>query len=205
MSNSFDRNFEEFVNDVANDLNIAGSEEIPRSRFSKSSNSSAAILPGDVLFFKYRSSKFGDVGDHIGMVIGNSKNVNGVYSYTSTTGSQKGVAKVYLSAVKLNNIWHETASTIIEAYRDKQLKYSSVKDDGKKSEDPQKFDKEKGSEEEKEKNKGPEEDRKKVEESKDRKTKKSFMSLVGRGNYRSYIVNNMWSAYKFGDKAEDTE
>ena len=55
LSNSFGKNFETFVNDVANDLEIVGVPEKHNSRFSKSSMSAAAILAGDVLFFKYRS------------------------------------------------------------------------------------------------------------------------------------------------------
>jgi hypothetical protein len=189
MSNSFDRKFEMFVDDVATNLDIAGSEEAPGSRFSKSSLSAASILAGDVLFFKYRSDKFGE-GDHITMVVGNKRSPNGVYTYKTKNGK----AKKYLSAVKLNNIWALTASIIIEAYRDSKLKYSSSYDD---ADDPQKF--------EKDNIKDSEDVEKKTQESRDRKTKQSFMSLVGRNNYRSYIINNIWNAYEFGDKVEDTE
>ncbi|HIE83661.1 MAG TPA: hypothetical protein EYQ00_07365 [Dehalococcoidia bacterium] len=181
MSNSFSKNFETFVSDVATKLNVAGSEEVPGSRFSKSTVSPATILAGDVLFFKYRSDKFG-AGDHIVMVVGNKRNTNGIYNYRSKNGK----AKKYLSAVKLNKVWSTTAKIIIEAYRDNRLKYSSKKDD---SDDPQRF----------------QEQEQSILESKDRKTKQSFMALVGRKNYRSYIINNMWNAYEFTNKKEDIE
>ena len=174
MSNSFSKNFEIFVDDVANDLGIVGIPENSNSRFNKSAVSSASILAGDVLFFQYRSNKFGS-GEHLAMVVGNKRATNGIYNYTT----KKGVTKKYLASVKLNSIWHETASIIIEAYRDRQLKYTSYDDD---ADDPQRF-----------------------EESDDEKIEESFMALVGRRNYRSYIINNMWNSYKFGDKKEEEE
>ena len=193
MSNSFSKKFAGLVDNVANRLNIAGSPEQPGTRFSKSTVSSASILAGDVLFFKYHSDKFGS-GDHIAMVVGNNRNPNGVYSYKSKDGS----AKKYLAAVKLNKVWSTTASIIIEAYRDSKLKYSSEDDD---SDDPQKFQEEDTIDE----GKTGEEDKKKAQESRDRKTKQSFMALVGRKNYRSYIINNMWSTYEFTNKKEKVE
>ena len=196
MSNSFGKKFENFIDEVASNLNLVGEKDQPSSRFHKAAPSPGTIVAGDALFFKYRSNKFGE-GDHMVMVIGNNRNPNGIYTYRS----KNGTAKKYLSAVKLNKIWSFTASLIIEAYRDKQVRYTSERED---SEDPQKF-----QEEDVEDNQEPEmntsEDIKKVDESKDRKTKKSFMSLVGRNNYRSYILNNMWNTYEFGNKKEDTE
>lgn len=192
MSNSFGKNFETFVNDVANDLEIVGVPEKHNSRFSKSSMSAAAILAGDVLFFKYRSDKFGE-SEHLAMAIGNKKSPNGVYSYRR----KDNVAKNYLSAVKLNKVWHQTASIIVEAYRDQKLKYTSPDDDAN---DPQTFKKET-----EEKGASTVEDIKKAQESKDEKTKQSFMALVGRSNYRTYIINNVWNANKFGYKEEEAK
>jgi hypothetical protein len=177
---------------VANDLEIVGVPEKHNSRFSKSSVSAASILAGDVLFFKYRSDKFGE-SEHLAMAVGNKKSPNGVYSYKR----KDQVAKNYLSAVKLNKVWHQTASIIIEAYRDEKLKYTSAEDD---SSDPQKFQDE-GSEE----GATATEDIKKAQESRDEKTKQSFMTLVGRSNYRTYIINNVWNANKFGYKEEEAK
>lgn len=192
MSNSFGKNFETFVNDVANDLEIVGVPEKHNSRFSKSSMSAASILAGDVLFFKYRSDNFGE-SEHLAMAVGNKRSPNGIYSYRR----KDNVAKNYLSAVKLNKIWHETASIIVEAYRDENLKYTSDNDDAS---DPQKFEKDDSKEEV-----GTLEGIKKTQESRDEKTKQSFMTLVGRSNYRTYIINNIWNANKFGYKKEEVE
>tara|TARA_R110000824_G_scaffold315322_1_gene502465 strand:- start:35368 stop:35967 length:600 start_codon:yes stop_codon:yes gene_type:complete len=199
MSSSFSRKFENFVDEVGNNLDIVGSDEQPASRFHKSAVSPGSIVAGDVLFFKYRSERFG-TGDNMAMVIGNNRSANGIYIFTS----KKGVTKKYLSAVKLNNIWSLTASLIIEAYRDKQIKYTSAKDD---SSDPQKFSKEDSESGKSSKdNMSPTpENIKHTDKSRNERTKKSFTALVGRENYRTYILNNIWNAYEFGSTREATE
>jgi len=194
MSNTFSKKFEKFVGEVGSDLNLVGSDDQPRSRVQKSMMSSAAILAGDVLFFNYRSERFG-VGEHMGMVIGNHRSLNGIYNFTS----QKKVSKKYVSAVKLNNIWHETASILIEAYRETQLKYTSVDQDeekGLKVREEKKADSTEGT-------KTEDDEDKEVKKSKEDKTRESFMTIVGRENYRTYIINNMWNTYEFSFRKED--
>ena len=126
----------------------------------KSALSADAILPGDVLFFTYRSEKFGG-GEHLTMVVGNKRGKNGTFI---GRGQGKSRGKRYLSAVKLNNMWSLTASLIIDTYKDRSVQYTTRKSD-------------------------------------DEKIKKAFIALVGRKNYRTYIMNNIQgNAFEIGDK-----
>ena len=152
MSTSFSKKFLALAENVATSLGATGSPGNLASRVNKSALSANAILAGDVLFFKYRSRKWG-VGDHMAMVVGNKRGPYGIFQH-------KG--KRYLSSVKLNSMWSFTSSLIIKEYRNKEVKYTP--------------------------------DTKKM--------KKAFMSLVGRKNYRTYIMNNMYNAYEIGDREE---
>jgi len=161
MSTAFSRKFENFVESVVDTLNIKGKPGNQSTRTYKSGLSTGTTLPGDVLFFTYRSDKFG-TGEHLVMVVGNKRGPNGIFIGRGT-GISRG--KRYLSAVKLNNMWSFTAGLIIDAYQDRDVKYTRKKNDDK--------------------------------------IKKAFISLVGRKNYRTYIIDNVkGNAREVGDKEE---
>ena len=174
MSTSFSKKFLEFTEEVTSALsdNKPGGQS---SRVSKSAQSTSAILPGDVLFFSYQSEKFND-GEHLVLVVRSKRGKYGTFTYVTKTGRNRGVAKVYLSAVKLNNIWSQTANLIISIYNQtmqkqlKDVKYTKEKFDV---------------------------------------FKKGIMALVGRKNYRTYILNNMTNTFEVNkgeiDTTEDSE
>jgi len=171
MSTSFSGKFLTLVSILVDSLGVKGRPGNTSSRVSKSALSVNAILPGDVLFFKYNSRKWGQ-GDHVVMVVGNRRGVYGIFQH-------KG--KRYLSAVKLNNIWGFTANLIIKAYRDKFVTYTPETKEDEERKNSKEAPSERGASE---------------------RMKKAFMTLVGRENYRTYIMNNMHSAYEVGDKEE---
>ena len=159
MSTLFSKIFQRRVKNVVDDLDTVPRPGNVENKVYKSALSPGSILPGDVLFFTYRSDKFG-TGEHLIMVIGNERGPTGTFNGTDS----KGRSKRYISAVKLNNVWSFTAALIISAYQDRQVKYT------KKSSD---------------------------------KLKASFMSLVGRKNYRTYIMNNIQgNAMEVADRKE---
>ena len=162
MSTSLSKKFLSFAEDVADSLTGEVDEGDKSSRVSKSGVSPASILPGDVLFFSYTSKKFND-GNHLVMVIGNERGKYGVFTHMNKTGKDKGKAKRYLSAIKLNNVWSQTAGMIIQLYN---------KSMAERVEDA-KYTKKQGD-----------------------KAKKGLMSLVGRKNYRTYILNNMTNTFE---------
>tara|TARA_R110000824_G_scaffold25038_1_gene87546 strand:+ start:564 stop:1064 length:501 start_codon:yes stop_codon:yes gene_type:complete len=152
MSLSFSKNFLTTVEDLVDKI-VGEAGDVP-SRVHSTNISPESVLPGDVLFFSYRSEKFKD-GSHVVMVVGNKRGPYGVF----VNGGKR-----YLSAVKLNKIWSFTANLIVEAYRDKFVMYTSKKT-------------------------GRKESQASSEKKIDDVMKKAFMSLVGRGNYRTYIMN----------------
>jgi hypothetical protein len=97
------------------------------------------------------------------MVIGNERGRYGVFTHMNKTGKDKGKAKRYLSAIKLNNVWSQTAGMIIQLYnksmadRVEDAKYTKKQSNN---------------------------------------SKKGLMSLVGRKNYRTYILNNMTNTFE---------
>ena len=171
MSTSFSGKFLTLVSILVDSLGVKGNPGNTSSKVSKSALSVNAILPGDVLFFKYNSEKWGQK-DHVAMVVGNRRGVYGIFQH-------KG--KRYLSAVKLNNIWGFTANLIIKTYRDKFVTYTPKTKEGEEVKDSRKAPSEVGDSE---------------------RMKKAFMTLVGRDNYRTYIMNNMYNTYEIGDKED---
>ena len=147
MSSGFSKEFEQQVKGVVDTLDTIPRPGNVENKVYKSALSPAGILPGDVLFFTYRSNKFG-TSEHLIMVVGNKRGPSGTF----VGKDSRGKAKRYLSAVKLNNMWTFTASLIISTYQDRKVKYT------KKSSE---------------------------------KIKQSFISLVGRKNYITYIMNNI--------------
>jgi len=170
MSTSFSKNFLNLVENLVDTLDPKGRPGNKNNRVFKSALSADAILPGDVLFFTYTSKKFGH-GSHVVMVIGNKRGYYGIFQH-------KG--KRYLSAVKLNNIWAFTANLIIQAYRKKFVTYTPETDEQK---------------EKKESNQSAAPSEKTDSD----RMKKAFMTLVGRKNYRTYIMNQMDNYYEVGD------
>tara|TARA_R110000824_G_scaffold392603_1_gene591100 strand:+ start:430 stop:951 length:522 start_codon:yes stop_codon:yes gene_type:complete len=170
MSTSFSQKFLSLVENLVDTLDPKGRPGNKSNRVFKSALSADVILPGDVLFFTYTSKKFG-TGSHVVMVVGNKRGYYGVFQHNG---------KRYLSAVKLNNIWAFTASLIIEAYRDKFVKYTpETKEEEEKKETKQ--------------SSAP------SEKTDTDRMKKAFMTLVGRTNYRTYIMNQMDNYYEVGD------
>ena len=162
MSTTLSKKFLSFAKSVSDTLTEGEDTETQSSKVSKSSLSPSTILPGDVLFFSYTSKKFKD-GDHLVMVIGNERGKYGVFTHVTKTGKHKGRAKRYLSAIKLNNIWSQTAGIIIQLYnKSMQDKVSEAKYTKKQTNN----------------------------------AKKGLMSLVGRKNYRTYILNNMTNTFE---------
>ena len=161
MSTIFSKIFQRQVKNVVDDLDTVPRPGNVENKVYKSALSSAGILPGDVLFFTYRSDKFG-TGEHLIMVIGNKRGPTGTFV---GRGLGIGRGKRYISAVKLNNMWSFTAALIISAFQDRKVKYT------KKSA---------------------------------MRLKPSFISLVGRKNYRTYIMNNIkGNAMEVADRRED--
>tara|TARA_Y100000310_G_C20255541_1_gene611167 strand:+ start:164 stop:637 length:474 start_codon:yes stop_codon:yes gene_type:complete len=155
MSSGFSKNFQQFVGQVVQKLGAVGKPGNLSTRVNKSALSPNVIKPGDVLFFNYRSDKFG-TGNHLVLVVGSKRGPYGVFQH-------KG--KRYLSAVKLNNIWSYTATIIIKVFRERSVKYTSTKESAT-------------------------------------RIQKGFMSLVGRKNYRTYIMNNINNQFEVSDKEE---
>jgi hypothetical protein len=130
---------------------LTGSEAVSEGTH-KSLVSYSTILPGDILFFKYKSKKFG-IGDHFVMVVANKRGKSGIFTH-------KG--KRYLSAVKLNNIWVKTAMTMAKVYQNRKISYSNT-------------------------------------------VKKGLISLVGKNNYRTYILGQMYSTFEVNKAPEKKE
>ena len=162
MSNAFNVNFEKSVDSLATLMNITGAEADGNSRFSEIPVSTSNVSPGDIIFFKYKSERFGE-GDHLTMLIANKRSPQGIYTGTKKINSKQILKRKYMSSVKLNNVWSFTASLIISAYKNKLLMYRKVSDLGP-----------------------------------------AWISLVGRENYRTYILNNMYNIHKFNN-VKDTE
>lgn len=170
MSISFSKNFINFTDEVSDTLNQGKSED-QGSRVSPSPQSTSSMLPGKVLFFTYSSEKFGD-SEHLALVVRCRRGKYGTFTQITKTGKNKGRAKVYLSAVKLNNIWSQTASLIISIYS-KSLRdniqntvYTKAKHD---------------------------------------RFKSGMMALVGRSNFRTYIVNNMNNTFEVNNEEPSVE
>ena len=160
MSTAFSKKFETFVEGVVDTLNIKSKPGNQTTKTYKSGLSPSTMLPGDVLFFTYRSGKFG-TGEHLVMVIGNKRGPSGTFIGRGPIGR----GKRYLSSVKLNNMWSLTAGLIIDTYQDRNVQYTRKRNDDK--------------------------------------IKKAFISLVGRKNYRTYILNNiLGNAMEVGDKED---
>jgi hypothetical protein len=170
MSTSFSRKFLEFTEGVVNSLAGPTKTGGQASRVAKSALSPGAILPGDVLFFSYHSEKFKD-GEHLVLVVRNKRGKYGIFTHMNREGKNKGRAKKYLSAVKLNNVWSQTAKMIISLYNQsvqkqiKDVKYTKKQYDV---------------------------------------FKKGLMALVGRKNYRTYILNNMTNTFEVNKGEIDT-
>ena len=176
MSSGFTKNFEIAVDSLATDLNVKGTERQTNSRFSEVPVSAAYIHPGDIVFFKYTSEVYGE-GEHLTMLISNKRSDTGIYlgkrksSYSSVLGRKKhtrhyNIHRKYMAAVKLNNIWSETAALIKAVYTSKNLKYVKKPLNSKVI--------------------GPQ----------------PWIALVGRNNYRSYIVNFMRNVNKLNNPKE---
>ena len=162
MSTSFSKKFLQFTEKVVDSLAKPTETGGKSSRVAKSALSPGTILPGDVLFFSYHSEKFKD-GDHLVLVVRNKRGKYGIFTHVSTVGKNKGRAKNYLSAVKLNNVWSQTANMIISLYNQSMQK--QIKDVRYTEKQYDKF-------------------------------KKGLMALVGRKNYRTYILNNMTNTFE---------
>jgi len=130
---------------------LTGSEAVSEGTH-KSLVSYSTILPGDILFFKYKSKKFG-IKDHFVMVVANKRGKSGIFTH-------KG--KRYLSAGKLNNIWVKTAMTMAKVYKNRKISYSNS-------------------------------------------VKKGLISLVGKNNYRTYILGQMYSTFEVNKAPEKKE
>jgi len=162
MSIGFSKKFLEFTEEVVTALTGSKNPSEESERVSKSAQSTSVILPGDVLFFSYHSDKFTD-GDHLALVVRNRRGKYGTFTYMIKQGKYKGSAKKYLSAVKLNNVWSQTANLIIRLYNESlQKKIKNVKYTEKQYD----------------------------------KFKKGLMALVGRENYRTYILYNMTNTFE---------
>lgn len=170
MTTAFSKKFIKQVGDLVDTLGSKGKPGNPSSRVQKSALSTNVISPGDVMFFVYKSFNFG-TDEHVIMVVSNKRGRSGVFQH-------KG--KLYLSAVKLNNIWSFTANLLVDVYKDSTVEYSSKKDEASKL--------------------GETPTTKPKKEFNEEKRKKAFMALVGRKNYRTYIMNNIISPFKAGDK-----
>ena len=101
------------------------------------------------------------------MLIANMRSETGIYLGGKQVRKNTRVQRRYLAAVKLNNIWSETASLIVAAYMNKSLKY------------------------------------KKKPLNRNVIGPKPWIALVGRDNYRSYIVNNMVNVNKLNDPQQE--
>lgn len=168
MSNAFSAIFEKSIEGLANTLNIRGDDADKYSRFSEVPVTASFISPGDILFFKYKSTKYGE-GDHVTMVIANKRSSSGIFIGNKKMSGGYTLARNYLSAVKLNNIWSVTADLIRSAYKDSLVKYRATP------------------------------------------TNKSFIgpapwiALVGRPNYRTYIVNGMYNVHRFNEEKKELD
>lgn len=169
MSTPFSKNFESSVESLADELDVKGSDnEDFHSRFSEVPVSTTFLSPGDIVFFKYVSEKYGYESEHVTMLIGNKKSDLGIYLGKKKLNKYATLHRKYMAAVKLNKVWSFTASLIVSAYKDSTLKYV------KKPKNLTQI--------------GP----------------APWIALVGRENYRSYIINNMTHVNKLNKPKEDS-
>ena len=167
MSTSFGKTFMNQINTLAGEVGAEGDPDAPKTYYSQIDVGAATVSPGDILFFRYRSTKWNTQGDHVTMVISSKRSPGGVYTGHKKLTKNTKLSRVYMSAVKLNNVLPTTTSLIIDAYQNKQLKYVKKPKKGTSI--------------------GP----------------APWIALVGRDNYRTYVVNSMVNVNKMSKKEED--
>lgn len=168
MSSGFSKDFLKLAEEATNSLVPSQEEDgsALKEKTNKVDPSPTTLLTGDVIFFSYFSEKYSSRGSHLTLVVGNKRNKFGTFTHMNTTGRNRGRARIYMSAVKLNSIWSNTAGLIISVFNQslqKNVKTTKYTKEG--------FD----------------------------KFKKGMISLVGRSNYRTYILNNMTNVYKINN------